>query len=45
MTNELLGYWVEGNVLTDPAGDTLIGSLAVVVERVLYIFASILSIA
>jgi hypothetical protein len=44
MTNSLFNYWVEGNSLTDPQGETFIESLAVVIERVTFIFASILGI-
>ena len=44
MTNSLFNYWVEGNNLTDPAGETFIESLATVIERITFIFASILGI-
>jgi len=39
MANALFGYWVEGNTLTDPAGEGLIESLAVIIERSSYFFA------
>ena len=44
MTNALLSYWVEGNALTDPAGNNLIESLAIVIERSTYIFALLMGI-
>jgi len=44
MTNELLGYWVQGNALTDPGGDTLIQSIAVVIERGMYIISQLLGL-
>ena len=44
MVNELFGYWVEGNTLTDPSGERLIESLAAVIESSTYIFSLFLSI-
>jgi hypothetical protein len=39
MANELLSYWVVGNTLVDPGGETLIESLAVIIERSTRVFA------
>ena len=33
MANGLFGYWVEGNSLTDPVGESFIQSMAVVVTK------------
>ncbi len=44
MANELLAYWVEGNTLTDPTGNQLIESLAVIVQRSASMFAWIWSL-
>jgi hypothetical protein len=45
MANELLGYWVVGNSLTDPGGQGLVESLAVIVERSARVMAWFWSIA
>jgi len=39
LANALLGHWVMGNVLTDPQGETLVESLATVIERATYVIA------
>ena len=44
MANELFSYWVVGNTLTDPQGETFIESLSVVVERSTYVWAWLWSI-
>jgi hypothetical protein len=39
MTNSLLGYWVDGNVLTDPNGVDFIEALATVIQKSTEVFA------
>jgi len=39
LTNGVLGRWVEGNALTDPAGTEFANSLAVVIDRITYVLA------
>ena len=39
LANAVLGHWVQGNTLTDPAGIHFADSLAVVIDRVTYVMA------
>jgi len=42
--NEILGYFVQGNGVTDPAGKDLAHSIATIFQQLADIFAGILSI-
>ncbi len=42
--NGMLSYWVEGNALTDPRGETLVSGMVAIIERLTEFYSQILSL-